>query len=63
IDEGTVVSDTSGGQSALFTGENLEDFGRSFSAKQNAIDFSERTAHDLMDDYDNRYSKAARKKA
>jgi cell division transport system ATP-binding protein len=64
IDGGAVVSDTHGGESELFTGENLENFGKNFSAKQTAIDFSRRTASGLMDDYDNRYSKmGARRKA
>jgi len=65
IDEGEVTSDSHDGSSELFTGEVLEGFGKNFSAKQTVIDFSEKAARSLLDDYEasHREDRAVRSKA
>ena len=58
IEDGMVVSDTKmenatrAREHELFTGDALQDHSLSFSAKDIAIDFSEKTAQSLMRDYE-----------
>ncbi len=53
IEGGVVQSDTRGGSAELFTGtELMEDYSKTLASKEKAIDFSDKTAHTLMRDYD-----------
>jgi cell division transport system ATP-binding protein len=55
IEDGKVVSDNrESHKPELFTGETMDTFGKGFSARETAVDFSRATARGLMADYDDK---------
>ena len=57
IEEGMIVSDSlSGMHTELFTGEDMDDFGRTLASRQKAVDFSNTSADTLMRDYGAEYN-------